>query len=96
MNYITLIIAGIVGVVLGSYFGRRWKAEKSLDNVRDKEREGVNLLDIGYLTGFGGNKNCGSFKELMVKLNLLDIRCLTGAGKNSSIALTMGSSTGSL
>ena len=49
MDYVILIIAGIAGVVLGTYFGKRrppatlsrseggqGKAEKSLDNARDK------------------------------------------------------------
>lgn len=44
MNYIILIIVGIVGIILGAYLGRR-RAEKeskpldetSLDNARDKQ-----------------------------------------------------------
>lgn len=41
MNYLILIIVGIMGVILGTYLGRRRKAEKSLDEVQDKEREDV-------------------------------------------------------
>lgn len=46
MNYITLIIVGIAGVILGAHLGRRRVVKKgqlfgqaSLDNVQDKERE---------------------------------------------------------
>ncbi len=32
---------GIAGIILGTYFGRRRKAEKPLNIVRDKEKEDV-------------------------------------------------------
>ena len=40
MDYIILIIAGITGIVLGTYLGRR-RVKKSLDNTQDREREDV-------------------------------------------------------
>ncbi|MFH0803617.1 MAG: hypothetical protein V1877_00655 [Candidatus Tagabacteria bacterium] len=36
MNYIILIIVGIAGIIMGSYFGRRRRAEKSFDEAQDK------------------------------------------------------------
>ncbi|MDP1629650.1 MAG: hypothetical protein Q8L57_03455, partial [bacterium] len=35
MNYIILIIAGIAGLVAGTYLGKRCKTGKSLDIARD-------------------------------------------------------------
>ncbi len=39
MNYIILIIVGIAGVVVGTYFGRR--RSRSLNETQNKEREDV-------------------------------------------------------
>jgi LPXTG-motif cell wall-anchored protein len=36
MNYIILIIVGIAGIVLGTYFGRKRKVKKSLDKAQGK------------------------------------------------------------
>ncbi len=36
MKYIILIIVGIAGIIMGSYFGRRRRAEKSFDEAQDK------------------------------------------------------------
>lgn len=39
MNYIILIIVGIVGIILGTYLGRR-----KVENVREKEKNKQKIL----------------------------------------------------
>ncbi len=46
MNYIILIIVGIAGVVLGTYFGRRRKVEKESREREDVEKKKENLEKV--------------------------------------------------
>lgn len=46
MNYIILIIVGITGVMLGTYFGRRRKIEKESKAREDVEKKKENLEKV--------------------------------------------------
>lgn len=52
MNYIILIIIGIAGVVLGTYLGRRWRAEKEEKPFGGAQgKEPLTPLERSSLTG---------------------------------------------
>ena len=58
MNYIALIIAGIAGVILGSYFGRRWRAEKESKAREGAEKKKENLEKMSaFFAGQGRAAN---------------------------------------